>query len=57
MVIAVNGKLFDVAAGEVLCVASGAVHRLMRVEVPHRSLVLRSPSVDDKKVRTSSGTS
>lgn len=48
MAIAVNGELFNVAAGEVLCVPSGTVHQLMRVEVPHRSLVLRSPSVSDK---------
>ncbi|MGF6533705.1 mannose-6-phosphate isomerase-like protein (cupin superfamily) [Paraburkholderia sp. GAS206C] len=48
MVIAVNAELFTVAAGEVLCVPSGTAHQLIRVEVPHRSLVLRSPSVDDK---------
>ena len=46
--IAVNDKLFNVAAGEVLCVPSGTVHQLMRVEVPHRSLVTRSPSVNDR---------
>jgi mannose-6-phosphate isomerase-like protein (cupin superfamily) len=50
MVTTVNDELFNVGAGEVLCVPSGAVHQLMRVEVPHRSLVLRSPSVDDKIV-------
>lgn len=48
MVVAVDGELFNVAAGEVLCVPSGTVHQLIRVEVPHRSLVLRSPSVNDK---------
>lgn len=48
MVITVGGELFNVSAGEVLCVPSGAVHQLMSVEVPHRSLVLRSPSVEDK---------
>jgi mannose-6-phosphate isomerase-like protein (cupin superfamily) len=48
MAIAVSGELFNVAAGEVLCVPSGAVHQLLRVDVPHRSLVLRSPSVNDK---------
>jgi mannose-6-phosphate isomerase-like protein (cupin superfamily) len=57
MVIAVSGELFNVAAGEVLCVPSGTVHQLMRVEVPHRSLVLRSPSVNDKIGEPSSGMS
>lgn len=57
MVIAVSGELFNVAAGEVLCVPSGMVHQLMRVEVPHRSLVLRSPSVNDKIGEPSSGMS
>jgi mannose-6-phosphate isomerase-like protein (cupin superfamily) len=57
MVIAVNDELFNVAAGEVLCVPSGAVHQLVRVEVPHRSLVLRSPSVDDKIVESPSSMS
>ncbi|MEQ5839515.1 cupin domain-containing protein [Paraburkholderia acidicola] len=54
MVIAVDGELFDVAANEVLCVPSGTVHQLMDVEVPHRSLVLRSPSVNDKVEETPS---
>jgi mannose-6-phosphate isomerase-like protein (cupin superfamily) len=57
MVIAVSGELFNVAAGEVLCVPSGTVHQLMRVEVPHRSFVLRSPSVNDKIGEPSSGMS
>lgn len=57
MVIAVNDELFNVAAGEVLYVPSGAVHQLVRVEVPHRSLVLRSPSVNDKVVVSPSGMS
>jgi mannose-6-phosphate isomerase-like protein (cupin superfamily) len=48
MVIAANAELFTVAAGEVLCVPAGTAHQVIRVEVPHRSLVLRSPSVDDK---------
>jgi mannose-6-phosphate isomerase-like protein (cupin superfamily) len=57
MVIAVNDELFNVAAGETLCVPSGAVHQLVRVEVPHRPLVLRSPSVNDKIVESPSGMS
>jgi mannose-6-phosphate isomerase-like protein (cupin superfamily) len=57
MVIAVNDGLFNVAAGEVLCVPSGTVHQLMRVGVPHRSLVLRSPSVNDKIGELPSGVS
>lgn len=57
MVIAVNGELFNVAADEVLCVPSGTVHQLMRVEVPCRSLVLRSPSVNDKIEESPSGMS
>lgn len=48
MAIAVDGELFNVAAGEVLSVPSGLMHQVVGVEVPHRSLVLRSPSVDDK---------
>jgi mannose-6-phosphate isomerase-like protein (cupin superfamily) len=54
MVIAVDDELFNVAAGEVLCVPLGVVHQLVRVEVPHRSLVLRSPSVNDKIVESHS---
>ena len=57
MVIAVNDELFNVAAGEVLCVPSGTVHQLVRVDLPHRSLVLRSPSVSDKIEEPPSGIS
>ena len=57
MAIAVCGELFNVAAGEVLCVPSGTVHQLLRVDVPHRSLVLRSPSVNDKMEEPPSGLS
>jgi mannose-6-phosphate isomerase-like protein (cupin superfamily) len=57
MAITANGELFNVAAGEVLCVPSGTVHQLLGVEVPHRSLVLRSPSVSDKMEEPPSGMS
>jgi mannose-6-phosphate isomerase-like protein (cupin superfamily) len=56
MVITVDAEIFNVTAGEVLCVPAGTQHQLIRVDVPHRSLVLRSPSVDDKMVAPSSGT-
>jgi mannose-6-phosphate isomerase-like protein (cupin superfamily) len=51
MHIAVEGTISIVAAGEYLCVASGTTHRLVHVSVPHRSFVIRGPSLNDKQLK------
>jgi mannose-6-phosphate isomerase-like protein (cupin superfamily) len=48
MSIEVGEKVIDVRAGEVLCVPAGVFHRLVVVATPVKSLVIRSPSVNDK---------
>ena len=44
----VDGERHAVSANEFLAVPAGVVHQLVDVEVPHRSLVVRAPSVRDK---------
>ena len=48
MHIDVDGERHAVSANEFLAVPAGVVHQLVDVEVPHRSLVVRAPSVRDK---------
>ncbi|XOV85700.1 MAG: cupin domain-containing protein [bacterium] len=48
MNIEVEGKLVSVNAGEYLCIPRKERHQLMSVETPHKSLVVRGPSVQDK---------
>ena len=48
MHIDVDGERHVVSANEFLAVPAGVVHQLVDVEVPHRSLVVRAPSVRDK---------
>ena len=48
MVIAIDGELIVVDAGEFLCVPTGTIHQLVEVRTPHKSFVIRSPSVNDK---------
>lgn len=53
MVLMVEEAIIRVSAGEVLCVPAGTLHQLVDVVAPVTSLVIRSPSVDDKIVYTS----
>ena len=48
----VEGVRESIGAGEFLCVPAGITHQLVDVVVPHRSLVIRGPSVRDKIVAT-----
>ena len=48
MRIAVDGTPVDVPAGGYLCIPAGTVHQLLDVVTPHRSFVIRGPSVRDK---------
>ena len=48
----VDGVRESICAGEFLCVPAGITHQLIDVAVPHRSLVIRGPSVRDKIVET-----
>lgn len=48
MTIEVEGEPVPVAAGEYLCIGAGTRHRVLGAEVPHRSFIVRGPSVRDK---------
>jgi glyoxylate utilization-related uncharacterized protein len=55
MSIQISGRTVSVQAGELLCVPAGTVHQLVDVKTPVRSLVIRSPSVNDKLFATAEG--
>ena len=46
----VEGELVCVKAGKYLCIPRMERHQLLSVETPHKSLVVRGPSVQDKVV-------
>lgn len=46
----VNGNAVRIVEGEHVCVQRGEKHQLISVEVPHRSFVMRGPSIQDKVV-------
>jgi len=50
MLIHVESKLVLVKAGEYLCIPKMERHKLLEVTVPHRSFVVRGPSIQDKVI-------
>jgi len=48
MNLTVNGKSICIEEGEYLCVARHEPHQLLSVKVPHKSFVIRGPSIQDK---------
>ena len=50
MKLMVAGDPVNVSAGEYLCVSKHEKHQLLSVVVPHKSFVIRGPSIQDKVI-------
>ena len=48
LLVAVDGEVVRIGAGEFCCFPAGLIHELVSVETPLRTLMIRAPSVDDK---------
>src|SRR6266540_3282725 len=48
LLVAVDGEVVRVGAGEFCCFPAGLPHELVEIETPLRTLMIRAPSVDDK---------
>jgi mannose-6-phosphate isomerase-like protein (cupin superfamily) len=49
--ILVDGKSMHISKDEYLCVPKGLPHKLIKVDTPHKSFVIRGPSIQDKVVQ------
>ena len=48
LLVFVNGETVRVGAGEFCCFPAGLLHELTAIETPLRTLIIRTPSVEDK---------
>ena len=48
LLVAVDGEIVRVGAGDFCCFPAGVLHELTGIETPLRTLMIRAPSVEDK---------
>ncbi len=48
LIVAVEGEQFEVKSGEYCFFPSGVYHNILRVQSPSETLMIRSPSMNDK---------
>ena len=51
----VNGEIYRIGPREFCCFPAGEWHAIVNVEVPAETLMIRSPSVEDKVYKDSNG--
>lgn len=49
VIVEVDGERVEIGPGEFCCFPSGQEHSVVETRAPLRTLMLRAPSVDDKK--------
>ena len=49
LVVDVDGDQFTINAGEFCCFPAGIYHNILEIHPPVESLIIRSPSIDDKE--------
>jgi len=55
IVVDVEGDHFTINAGEFCCFPAGIYHNILEIHPPVESLIIRSPSIDDKEYLVDSG--